>query len=248
MSNIYSGETWPQSNLVSGQRLDFPVVVVTPETYDDKILGYNPVLFLKLTETSGSTADNAEGTAGLDGTYVGATLDSVASPISGDTAPLFDGVNDQVTINAAALDAVFNLAAGGVAGWFRVSGAGVWSDSSIDMGLEFGVDPNNRVRILKDSANDIRVQYKAGGAAKNISYTTTTTDWMHVAMTWSVADDEVILYINGVAQGVPATSLGTWSGTLASAYVGLAWNGYISRVALFATTPSAADILDMATV
>jgi hypothetical protein len=53
------------------------------QTYKDKVLGTVPddlIAYWTLAETSGSTADNAEGTAARDGTYTGVTLNSSTGP------------------------------------------------------------------------------------------------------------------------------------------------------------------------
>jgi hypothetical protein len=54
------------------------------------------VAYYKFEETSGTTADNAEGTAALDGTISGCTLDQTGKI---DKCFSFDGVNDQVYVS-----------------------------------------------------------------------------------------------------------------------------------------------------
>jgi len=76
-------------------------------SYSATILADTPVAYWRLGESSGTIADNAEGTAALDGTYANSPTLGVAGALVGDanTAVTFDGTTQVVSVpDDAALD------------------------------------------------------------------------------------------------------------------------------------------------
>src|SRR3970040_2621670 len=83
---------------------------------------------------------------------------------------------------------------------------------------------NNAVRTEKTAvATPFRAAYIAGGTTKSVSpviYEPGLSDmgknWHHLAMTLSTTADEAKVYLDGAQSGSTLTSLGTWSGAVAS--------------------------------
>src|SRR3970040_3135048 len=83
---------------------------------------------------------------------------------------------------------------------------------------------NNAVVIEKTAvANTFRVAYIAGGTTKSVSpviYEPGLSDmgknWHHLAITLSTTADEAKVFLDGAQSGSTLTSLGTWSGAVAS--------------------------------
>ena len=230
--------------------------------YINKVLGIasgNLIAYWPGNETSGTNADNAEGTAARDGTYSGVTLDAITGPAGLPTGQ-WDGTNDVLDIYSTSLRDAFNDAEGTAMVWAKVSGAGVWTDSTNRYLLNLRTDSNNQVQFLKlTSNNDIFIRYEAGGVQETVTDSSLagTLDWFHLAITWSVAADEMKAYINGSQVGSTQTVLGTWVGNLSSTETvigaanttpGSVWDGYLAHPAIWTTPLTGAQILDLATV
>jgi hypothetical protein len=226
--------------------------------YRAKVLALSPLAYWPLDELSGSTADNAQGTAARDGSYSGVTLNSTAGPGALNRAGLWDGANDHCDIYSASLAGAFNGDEGTLSVWFKVSAAGVWTDGTTRYFAYIGVDANNYVYMRKNSGNNAyRVEYKAGGTAKAIAVVYSATSWTHLGLTWSAATDEVKLYQNGTKTGATGSSLGTWAGSPASTTTLIgAFNitptsvmdGYLAHVALWSSALTGPQMASLATI
>lgn len=227
----------------------------TAPAYASKVLAIAPanlVSYLPMWEASGSVAADLSG-HGYTGAYTGVDL---GQPGIGDgrTSPLFDGVNDYCNGYSAGFGAAFNQLAGTIGIWARVFNSGVWTDSTVRLMCTFG---NSSTVTLRRSATNstLRWQYTAGTAKVVDKASLSTTGWFHIAMTWDKAADQMIAYYNGVQEGAIQTTLGTWSGGVASAVVGAGsltptnpWNGYLAHSAVYNVALSAAQIAQLASV
>jgi hypothetical protein len=184
----------------------------------------------------------------------GVTLGSAANGHLAN-AYTFDGTNDGVNIYSSDLSSVFNATEGSVVAWAKVSGSGVWSDSTLRRMLYLSADGNNRIIFQKDNAaNSLLVYTIFGGTVKQTSISTSTTSWMMISVTWSKKDDQVKAYFNGVQTGNTLTGLGTWVGNLSSTNTMIGatgsvvtdpWSGAINDVKLFNRALSPAEISTM---
>jgi hypothetical protein len=198
----------------------------TVRTYTEKSLALgSPKQIPVMNETSGTNADDAT-SENNDGTYSGVTLNSIASPVAGDNAPLWGGVNDTLNVFSAGLAADFNGQEFTIGVWVKMSGAGVWTDATERRILHWQADASNEIRISKNTtSNQIQFQYIAGGTTKSITYTISTTNWFRVELTVSKAGDYMRAYVDGVQVGSTQTGLGTFTGSLTAARYGSRANG-----------------------
>lgn len=236
-----------------------------PLAYTNKVIAIAPanlIAYWPLADTSGSTAVNAEGTAARNGTYPGGgntpTL-GAAGIGDGRTSASFDG-GDYVSIHTASLAAAFNGVEGTLSAWFQVSAVGDWSDSTERNVVKLTVDASNFVHMKKANTGFPRFtfQYVAGGTSKVLPFDSpgSPTTFVHVAVTWSDAADQVKFYYAGVQVGSTLTGLGTFAGSLGSAgtligantTIANFWKGQLAHVAVWTTPLSAAQILSIATV
>ena len=229
--------------------------------YIARVLGTQPanlIAYWPFAETSGTNADNAEGTAARDGTFGRnvTTMGTGAGIGDGNTAPLFDATNDYCDVDTASLVSAFNGAEGTISFWAKVSGAGVWSDGTLRRLAILLVDGSNYLIIAKNPANNIQIDFNAGGTGEQGSSAAVTnnTGWWHCAVTWSKAGEVIRYYLLGTEQATD-TALGTWAGSLATVVVGASnttptnqWDGYLAHVAIWTTPLDAGDILALATV
>lgn len=216
----------------------------------------NLIAYWPMAEASGSVAQDESGN-GRNGAYTGVTL---GQPGIGDgrTAASFDGTTSLNNVFSASLAAAFGSAEGSIALWAKVANVGVWSDATVRRFITLQVDANNRVFIEKVAgANTFGYNYVAGGTAKNRNRTTTTTDWFHVALTWSKANDEVKAYFNGAQEGATLNALGVWVGTIVSTNTNVGanattptsvWSGFLAHAAIWNTPLSAAQVAALATI
>jgi len=158
---------------------------------------------------------------------------------------LLNGTDESVDLES--VDTLLEGTSGTISLWAKLS-----TVSTTGNLFRAKVDSNNYVNILYHaSSNELRTAYKAGGTTK----TAVTSDaiegdgkWHHIAATWNATADELKLYLDGTLKDT-TTGLGTWSGTFTDAGVGQNltdggfYKGYISNVAVFTTTLTAANVL-----
>jgi len=224
--------------------------------YSSKVLGYSPIAYWPLWETSGPTAQCLVNAA-QNGTYAGVTLADTAGP-DGNLCPFFDGANDYVNIYTAPFDTAFNGAEGTVALWVKVFNVGVWTDGSQRRGIYLAVDANNYISIFRSTVNnELAWFYKAGGTFEVNTVSTSDTAWMHVAITWSKTADEVRYYRNGASAGSTDTGLGVWAGNFNPSWATIGagstgpihpWYGWLAHCAVWDSALTPTQIADLAAV
>ena len=227
---------------------------ISGATYGSAILATGPIAYWPLDEASGSVA-RCLVNAAMNGTYEGPTLANAVGPDGASLHPLFDGSNDRVDIQSAALAAAFSGAAGTMALWAKVYNAAVWTDSAVRYAAALRVDSSNYVCNGRHSNdNTIFSNYRAGGTSEpeyNAGHS--ATGWIHLAITWDKAADAVIHYINGSQAGSADTGLKAWAGSLAICSLGgwsaseYLWYGWLAHPALWSTALSATQILALYT-
>ena len=216
------------------------------------LIGYWPV-----SEGSGSTLGNAEGTAARDGSIVSVAL-GLTGIGDGLTAGGWDGINDYGDVYSLSLSGALDMAEGTVAVWAQVSGAGVWTDGSWRSLVTLRVDGSNEIRLQKMNTNNTLRGYRTGqGVQRAVTKTTSTAAWFHLALTWSKAENEVALYYNGAVVGAPVAygldAVGSLSAT--ETVIGarnttptLVWSGNMAHVLVCDTPVSADTMATIATV
>jgi hypothetical protein len=231
-------------------------------TYSSKVLSIAPaslIAYWPLDEISGTNARNLQGVVARDGTFARdvATMTTGVGPAGG-TAPLFDGTNDYCDIYSTDLNTAFNGGEGTLAGWIKVFGVGIWTDSTSRMLFQLRADASNRVFITRQTTdNQILSDFIGGGTADTEFHNgLNSTDWLHFAIAWSVTTNEVRHYLDGSLTETD-TGVGTWAGDLSATetIIGASattptgmFNGYLADIAIWTTALSAAQILDLATV
>ena len=230
-------------------------------SYIDKVLSYSPIAYWPCAETSGTNADNAEGTAARDGTYNNVSLNATTGP-DGNPAPQWDGSSDWLDIYSVSFDTALDGQEGAVIAWAKVTNIGVWSDGASRDFFTLRVDGSNQIRVNKDStANTFIYRYSAGGVVRSVTKSSfSDTGWFHIGMTWSKSaaggSGELKAYLAGAQEGATLT-IGTFSGSLDSARTNIGanstvpavvWNGYLSHMAVFTSALSGATMLDLATI
>jgi hypothetical protein len=226
-----------------------------PQQYYQKVLSYGPIAYWPLWEDAGVTAECLVNSPAQDGTYTGVTLGQPGIG-DGNTCPLFDGVNDFVDIFSVPFRDAFNSGEGTLATWVRITNAAVWTDGTLDFWVDLRVDSNNEVRLIKVANNTVQWWYRAGAVVSSRTRGgESTTDWMHLALTWSVTSDEVRAYFGGVQEGATINGLGVWAGIFGTTLIGaqtaaplLPANGLIAHPAVWDTPLSQPQIADLATV
>ena len=218
------------------------------------LIGYWP-----MNEASGATAVDRS-SQGNNGSYNGVTLANAAGP-DAKPCPWFDGNDDYNDIYSAAFNADFDGQEGSISVWCKVNAAGIWTDGSIHYIARCHVDANNGLFLTKPAVNN-RLQwiYEAGGTTEqNNLDAVSTTDWFHLAMTWSLSagvNGEVNYYYNGSAEPTD-TNLGTWAGNLDNSATMIGnqsagspntWHGWLAHPAIWKTPLTSAQIEKLATV
>lgn len=226
------------------------------QTYAQKVLTIAPANLLAywpLNEASGTQITDLSGSS-RHGVYTGVDLAQSQPPF---ICPLWDGVNDVGNVYSAGLAGAFNKDEGSAVLWYKVNSSGVLSDATARRLLSLRADASNVVALHRTTTNNqFTCTYSAGGTAKSVNITNTSVAWQHVAITWSKAADQMIVYLNGTQTGATQTGLGVWAGALASTGCNIGallstptqpWHGYLAHAALWSTPLSAPQILALAT-
>lgn len=223
--------------------------------YDKKVLATNPLAYWPLNDLSGTTARCLVNPA-QNGTYTGATLANAAGP-DGKAVPLFDGANDFVNIYSATLRDAFNAAEGSAMIWLKVFNVGVWTDGVARSSLHLQADNQDQTYMHRPGGNNtLRYVYEAGDVIElQDAAGQTSIGWINTLMTWSVADDEVIYYLQGATTGATDTALGTWVGNLAASKTligasvttpSLVWYGWLAKAAVWTRALPQAQVTRLA--
>ena len=195
--------------------------------FGTSLIGYWPG-----SEEAGTVAVDYSGN-GYNGVYTGVTLGQEGIG-DGLPCPLYDGVGDYTALPAGFRSAL-NVSEGTIGLWAKVSGAGVWTDATTRNLFFLSTDATNRILLRRSTTNNqLSHAYVAGGTTESVTFTTSTIDWFHTAITWSVSADEVKVYFNGIQQGATQTTLGTWAGAVGVANIGgeivaRIWDGYLAH-------------------
>lgn len=219
-------------------------------TYLDKVPS-GLIQSLPLNEVSG-TAANDYSAENNDGTYSGATLYATNAPIPRQRAPLFDGVNDFVNIQAVGFNADFNGQEGSVVIWAKVASSSVWTDATNRRLIAITVNGTNFLILRKATTNNtLSWLYTAGGTSRSHSIgSQTSTDWFCMAMTWSLANNRVRYYHNGTL--LTSATIGTWTGSPVSALLSTSasevWSGHLSNYRLYNRELTADEVASLAVI
>jgi hypothetical protein len=219
--------------------------------YRARVLATNPIRFNPLAEGGGTsivdiTANN------FSGVYSGVTWDGTLSPF-GEAVPSWDGVNDYGELLSAAFSAAFNLNEGCILFWFRAANAGMWSDGVSRRIVEIARIANNTdVTFNKSSApsGQLSVLRRTAGTLRIVSFDgLSTTNWISLMASWSVAANQFRGRINGTLVTTHTAPSAIGSG-LVRAYAGVSnhapptnvMHAYLSNLVIWDTPEDAAKI------
>jgi len=209
-------------------------------TYADKVLGYGPIAYWPLWETSGTVAQCLVNPA-QNGTYSADVSGWPPGTGIGDgrTAPYFSG-NDYVDCFTATIQAAFPGSEGTIMIWTYPAAAS-FNDGVTRRNITVWdlTDFNESILLQKTGGNyDHQFTYRAAGVSV-IQTTACTGAFQHMAMTWSAAANQVRYLRNGSQYNTDLMP-GVWAGTIDLFIIGAADNvpnnptiGYLAHCALF---------------
>lgn len=174
--------------------------------YLDDILTLSPLGVYKFNDST-STLEDFSGND-YDGTYGGTyTLQDRAGPLSDDYVDWPGASGGYVQMIGSGIENVFDGQEGSIGGWVKPDSYG--SNWYI---FYLRVNSSNVISIQTGTtgSGNIRIDYTGGGSNINGTIELNPTEWVHLYMTWSLTDDEVILYVNGEI-AIVLTSIPTWS-------------------------------------
>ncbi len=172
-----------------------------------------PFAYWKFDENSGTSVNDSSGN-----NYSGSLLGGMGSSswVQGKVGSglSFDGIDDHINIYSSGFDTSFNHLRGSISAWIRIPTASLWADTSSNRAIiQLAEDTSNFIVIRKTTTpNQLAFVYTAGGVSVSTLYSTSRTDWFHVALTWDKLADLTNYYVDGTLIDFD-TGLGTWSGT-----------------------------------
>ena len=154
--------------------------------------------YWKLTETSGTVADNAQGNAALDGTFTSTpTLAAAAFPV-GASVPTFDGATSRVVIPATAFHDAMDWSKGWYLGWGRPT-ASTLTDDTRRTWIQAHRNSEEQIRIRQHTGDYIYdVSMIFGGDSVSFLWSKGRVNWTLLALVWDIASDYVRLFVDGV--------------------------------------------------
>lgn len=225
-------------------------------SYMSKVLGYSPVGYWPLNESSGLVAYDISGN-GNHAVYTAAVALADADTPFGMKAPFFDPAAGtvQVVIPENTFTSVFNGNEGAIVVAAKVVNAGFWTDGVSHQVYRFQVDADNEIYSRKEVSDGLFRGRRIGSANSDIISNTgvSTTDWFVIGLDWSIASDYFRMYWNGVDLGSPHNSLDNYVGVLNVAIIGarsansVEWHGWISNMSVFGAPLGPSGHADLAT-
>ena len=211
-----------------------PATATPVPTYETKVLSYNPIAYWPISETAGTIAIDQTGN-GRHGTITGATLNATTF-LNGDPAPSFDGVNDLININT--LGSAFNETLGTLSGW-------IYPVPSYQNDGALNIVKGTTFSIFRTATTN-GVRFQAAGSG-NVDITVPTDQWVHIAISWSQAANDVRFYINGTfsTNRTGTFTTGSLTTALLGTFAGGYWQSYLSNFAIFDTALTAGQIADL---
>ena len=214
--------------------------------YVAKVLSIQPtylVGYWPLMDTSGTVAKDYGPLSG-DGTYSGPALATMplSDHLLAGFAPLFDGINDRVSLPKDVVQLAFDGRYGTISVWFKVANSGVWSDGVQRFIAFVYSDTTSAYLVIKKwSDNSIQVARNSDIVSGcGHAFNTTSLDWINVTFRWNEDNDTYTAFLNGSPSS--GTCGGTWPNPRLYSYVGIGgtsssdyWSGYIAHVAIWRT-------------
>lgn len=222
--------------------------------YAAAVLATSPLAYWKLNEGTGTTLTDSSGN-GYGGTYSGVAWTGT-SPFD-EAAPSWDGANDYGNVYSAGFGTAFNMDEGCIILWLKTNSAAVWTDGTLRRVCMFQRDATNNILIRKDTANNSLTFLRNGNSTtQSVQTTQSPAVWTSVALSWSVLNNQLKAYVNGVQVGTTQTGLIASAGSgLSSTQAVLgattnsglqAWHGNLAQVAIYNTPIDDARIALMA--
>ena len=123
----------------------------------------------------------------------------------------FNGTDEYVTVDTVASSIEGSI--GTISMWVKID-----TTSATRTMFQARVDSNNYVTLFYHAgSNELRFTYRAGGQSDVIASTDAIEgdgNWHHIAATWSVAGNDISLYLDGAIKDDDSIS-GTFAGSMA---------------------------------
>lgn len=229
------------------------IQVVGGMTYLEKSLSIRRDTILAHWAGNGNALDSSGN--GRHGTPTNVTYDTGIG--DGGLSFVFDGSTSLVNVYSDSLRDAFNTQEGTISLWFKIDDSAVWTDGAQRRMFYISAAGNNFISMRRSVTNNtFDFIYRA--TAQSLLQVTpfSSTEWVHVAYTWSKSSDRMKCYVNGVSAGADVTGLGDWVGTLINTNTVLGsiqaptsaqtWKGRLAHVELRSAVLTANEIASLA--
>lgn len=221
----------------------------TGEAYSVTVARFGPIAHWPLTESSGTTAADLIDSPDQDGTYSGVTLAATDGPISGELAPSFDGVNDEIDAYSTTLrDKLLDVENAAVGVWLKIptanwaAGGPTGNDAAVK--INWGAD---YLLVLRTGglANEISGGAYIGAGSQDIRFNvlsrlgaTVRDDWLFCMIATDKRGSGDYLFtvngVRGISEAISGTSLAAALSAVSYANGGSNWfEGNLAHAVLF---------------
>lgn len=227
------------------------------QAYSDKLLALAPVTYWPLWEASGSTAHDISGNNCHAAYSAGITLGHPGIG-DGNTCAYFNGTTSYVNLYSTLFNSLLNRQAGTFMLWAKVAAASFWSDGADH--FFWMIYSNESVKYFmankySSTNNNIRFKYHPATTTES-NKSTTSIDWMHLALSWNIPSSRWRVYYNGAKTFDDGGTVGPIGSGLdpgrcligASAFNLGCFYGYMAHAALFDVELTPEQVLSLSSV
>lgn len=195
-ASLVDGTTYPKVRIDAAER---SAALALPHAAGRLAL-FAPVALWKFNEAAGVTADNAQGTAALDGTYVGGPTLNQAGPFTDSKSVTLETTGDSISVpyNAALYPDEWTLE-----GWYKTAKVGPSFVYLLDWS-----GPGSQGFAVQVNTSTARVLIGDGVATLQMAlvhnFAVASSDWHHIAIVYR--NGQMRLLIDGVLSSFSAVN------------------------------------------
>jgi hypothetical protein len=233
--------------------------LLAKKSYLSKILATSPLAYWPLNETSGEAAKNYGSGLNIDGTYIGVDLAQAAGP-DGVRVPFFDGTNDYVALPNVQLNTIWPWGEGSMSIWIKMRQASDWDNVTFRFAMavrQQGAAVYAYQFSKRNVANSWRWQVNTNNSDLIIyDDAAAWITWQHMLITWSVTNNRMRGYQNGVQVGADQAPVNAGTPTISADYarigalqgVSYPWIGWLAHAAVWNKELTPAEVAALAVV
>lgn len=199
---------------------DLSLQVVKPLQYGVFDYLYNlpsQAIFIPFDDLSTATAARVLNLTGVNTAAVSGALLGQTESFDAKPSVYFDGINDFVNYYSAALNSAFIKTEGTINIFWKPFDASVWSGATVRGLSTLRSAGTSYIEFSKQAANQFRAHAPMNGVTQSfVQNSQSYLTWKMLTISWSVINNRIRYYNDGVQVGSTLSPIGVWSIALSS--------------------------------